>query len=92
MLYLFLGPDVFAAYFGDRLGENIQHTAGFFLLSAATQAFETPVIQGYCRVRFVLCFVFRVSGFVFRVSVLCVHGWGLVHERLCLCIELGVVC
>lgn len=51
MLYLFLGPDVFAVYFGDRLGENIQHTAGFFLLSAATQAFETPVIQRYGRVR-----------------------------------------
>lgn len=50
ILHLFLGRPVFSTYFGPTLGENTQHIAGFFILSAILQGFETPVIQIYCRV------------------------------------------
>ncbi|KAF8308770.1 hypothetical protein DL93DRAFT_1862175 [Clavulina sp. PMI_390] len=48
-LYCFLGPDVFKLYFGDSLAEWVHHSLGFFILSTIYQAFETPVIQDYCR-------------------------------------------
>lgn len=50
LLYMFLGPEIFSVYFGNSLAEWVHHSAGFFLLSAVFQSFETPVTQDYLRV------------------------------------------
>lgn len=54
LLYMFLGPEIFCVYFGNSLAEWVHHSAGFFLLSAVFQSFETPVTQDYLRVSHLL--------------------------------------